>query len=320
MLLAMPAPLPPPDLDAAAAYPQVGQVRAALAARDWPALRALVDGQDPHGRTFLVGEAGEAEDIEEFLRDVLAQRPDDALAGALLGSHLIRAGWRIRSSYRAQHVSREQFAQFHDHLRRAEQVLIDVTARHPDDAAAWTQRITNARGLELGQAEARRRYDQLAKHHPHHLPAQASLLQQFCPKWSGTWERAHGFARECADAAPPGAPNAVLVVEAHLEEALDHDNLGKASAHLRGAHVRHEIHQAAQQSVWHPGFRNGWGWVWVRSVFAMAFCLLEEYPAAAQQFAAMGPLGDEAMFGYIGDPAKQFQKFRDKAYAKGGQS
>ncbi|WP_433386906.1 hypothetical protein [Micromonospora sp. KLBMP9576] len=318
----MPAPLAPPDFDAAAAYPQVSQVRAALAARDWPALRALVDGQDPHGRTFLVGDVGETPDIEGFLQAVRERHPDDALAGALLGSYLIRAGWRIRSDARAQHVSREQFAQFHAHLRRAEQVLIDTTARHPDDAAAWTQRITNARGLQLGQAEARRRYDQLAKHHRHHLPAQASLLQQFCPKWSGTWERAHGFARECAEAAPPGAPTAVLVVEAHLEEALDHGTLAEASAHLSGsAHARREIHQAAQQSIWHPEFRNGWGWVWVRSVFAMAFSLLDEYPAAAQQFAAMGPLGDEAMFGYLGGgAAKHFQRFRDQAYAKGGQS
>ncbi|WP_158553934.1 hypothetical protein [Micromonospora deserti] len=317
----MPAPLPAPTFDPAAAYPQVGQVRAALAARDWPALHAVVDGQDPHGRTFLVGQVGETEGIEEFLHGVLAQRPHDRLAGSLLGAYLIRAGWRIRSAKRAQHVSREQFAQFHAHLRRAEQVLIDVTARHPGDAAAWTQRITNARGLQLGQAEARRRYDQLARHHPHHLPAQASLLQQFCPKWSGTWERAHGFARECADAAPPGAPNAVLVVEAHLEQALDHDDLEQGRAYLRDPRVRQEIHGAAHRSVWHPHFRHGWGWLWVRSTFAMAFCLMDDYGPAAQQFAAMGPLGDEAMFGYLdGDAVGQFQRFRDQAYAKGGRA
>lgn len=315
----MPAPLPPPNFDAAAAYPQVSAVRAALAARDWPALRAQLAEPDPHGRTVLVGEVGDATDIEEFLRGALAAEPEDPVAGTLLGAYLIRAGWRIRSARRAQYVSREQFAQFFDHLRRAEQVLIEVTARHPDDAAAWTQRITNARGLQLGQAEARRRYDQLAKHHPHHLPAQASLLQQFCPKWSGSWERAHGFAQECAAAAPAGAPNAVLVVEAHLEQALDQDTLGKAGAHLRSPQVSREIHEAAQRSIWHPDFRNGWGWLWVRSTFAMAFCLMEEWTAAAQQFQAMGPLGHEAMFGYIdGDETKQFQRFRDKAYAKGG--
>ncbi|WBB67007.1 hypothetical protein [Micromonospora sp. WMMD812] len=315
----MPAPLAPPNFEPSAAYPEVTPVRDALAAGDWPALRALLAQHDSNARTFLVGVAAEAEGVEPFLRTVVTEDPDDALAGTMLGAHLIRAGWRIRSSYRAQYVSREQFAQFHDHLRRAEQVLIDVTARHPDDATAWTQRITNCRGLELGQAEARRRYDRLAQHHPHHLPAQASLLQQFCPKWSGTWERAHGFARECAEGAPPGAPNAVLVAEAHLEQALDGDGLEAARTYLRSPQVRQEINDAAHRSVRHPDFRHVHGWVWVRSLFAMAFVLIEEYAAAAEQFQALGPLGDEAMFGYIdGDHSKQFQRFRAEAYRKGG--
>ncbi|MEU6074690.1 hypothetical protein [Micromonospora sp. NPDC047074] len=317
----MPTAPAPPNFDSAAAFAEVKPVREALSRRDWPALRGHFAQLDPHGRTFLVGVAAEADSIEPFLRQVTDEHPEDALAGTLLGAHLIRAGWRIRSSYRARHVSREQFARFHEHLRRAEQVLIDVTARHPDDAAAWTQRITNARGLELGQAEARRRYDQLARQHPHHLPAQTSLLQQFCPKWSGTWDRAHAFARECADAAPPGAPNAILVVEAHLEQALDHDSVAGARAWLRDPQVRREIHEAAQRSIWHPEFRHDWAWLKARSVFAMAFCLMEEWGPAAQQFAAMGPLGDEAMFGYIdGDEVAQFQRFRDKAYAKGGRA
>ncbi|WP_092382056.1 tetratricopeptide repeat protein [Micromonospora phaseoli] len=314
----MPASLAPPVFDAAAAYPQVAAARGALAAGDWPALRALVEEQDAHGRTVLVGEVGDVPDAEAFLRKVLAEQPEDPVAGAMLGAHLIRAGWRIRSAARAQDVSRDQFVAFFDHLRRAEQVLIDVTARHPEDAAAWTQRVTSARGLQLGQAEARRRYDRLAAHHPHHLPAQSSLLQQFCPKWSGTWEKTHALARECTEAAPPGAPNAVLVVEAHLEQALDHGNLPAAGQFLRGPRVRAEIHQAAQRSIWHPDYRNGWGWVWVRSTFAFAFCLMEEWTPAAQQFAALGDLGDESMFGYLGDAVAKFQKFRDKAYAKGG--
>lgn len=318
MILAMPAPLPPPVFDAAAAYPQVAAARGALAAGDWPALRALVDAQDAHGRTVLVGAVGDTPDAEPLLRKALAEQPDDPVAAATLGAHLIRAGWRIRTASRAQDVSREQFVQFFDHLRRAEQILIEATARHPQDAAAWTQRVTSARGLQLGQAEARRRYDRLAAAHPHHLPAQGSLLQQFCPKWSGSWEKAYTFARECADAAPAGAPNAVLVVEVHLGQAFDHGTLSAARAFLRGQQVRAAIHDAAQRSIWHREFRHGWGWVQVRSTFALAFCLMQEWTPAAQQFAALGHLGDESMFGYFGDSVAQFQRFREKAYAKGG--
>ncbi len=320
MILAVPAPLPPVTFDVAAAYPQVAAGRDALAAGDWPTLRALVDAQDAHGRTVLVGEIGDAPDAERFLREVFAEHPEDPVAGAMLGAHLIRAGWRIRTARRAQHVSRKQFADFFDHLRRAEQILIEVTARHPQDAAAWTQRITSGRGLQVGQAEARRRYDRLAAHHPHHLPAQASLLQQLCPKWSGTWEKAHAFAHECAEAAPPGAANAVLVVEAYLEQALDHDRVSAASEFLRDPAVAARIRAAAERSVWHPDYRDGWGGVWVRSTFALAFCLMQDWHPAAREFTALGGVGDESMFGYLGDGATEFLRLRAKAYAKAGQS
>ncbi|MDG4805601.1 hypothetical protein O7634_02365 [Micromonospora sp. WMMD1120] len=315
----MPAPLPAPTFDAGAAYPEVNDLRKALDAADWPAVRALFADRDHDGRTLLVREAGDHCTTDAFLRRVHDEDPTDQLAGTLLGTHLICAGWRIRSGARAEHVSRSQFDQFHDHLRRAEQVLIDVTARHPDDAAAWTQRITLARGLQLGQNEARRRYDRLAQHHPHHAPAQASLLQQFCPKWSGNWDRAFGFARECADAAPDGSLNAVVVAEAHLERWLDFDTAREQSAYLRSEAVVNEIMRAGQRSVLHPDFVDRPGWVWVRSSFALMFSLTEQWSAAASQFRALGNRGTSLPWAYV-DDAEGFTKYRDKAYAKGGQS
>ncbi|NLU78999.1 hypothetical protein HCA58_11555 [Micromonospora sp. HNM0581] len=235
-------------------------VRAALTSGDWPTLHDLADAQDAHGRTVLVNEVADADGVETFLRNTHAGQPDDALAATMLGAHLIRAGWRIRTAKRAQDVSREHFAQFFDHLRQAEQALIEATARHPEDAAAWTQRIISALGLELGQAEARRRYDRLAAGHPHHLPAQRCLLQQYCPKWRGTWDKTYAFARECAAAAPAGAPNAVLVVEAHLEQALDHGNLDTNGEFLRAQRERAEIHDryadCAEMLAWPDGARQ----------------------------------------------------------------
>ncbi|MGC4819627.1 hypothetical protein [Micromonospora sp. DT63] len=315
----MPAPLPAPTFDAAAAYPEVNDLRKALDAADWPAVRAVFADRDPAFHTLLVREAGDHAASAAFLHRVYDDDNTDRLAGTLHGTHLICDGWRIRSSYRAQHVSRSQFEQFHEHLRRAEQVLIDVTARYPDDAAAWTQRITIARGLQLGQNEARRRYDRLAQQHPHHAPAQAALLQQLCPKWSGDWDRAFAFARECAQAAPAGAPNAVLVAEAHLERWLDFDTDRERTAYVRSAPVVDEVMQAGQRSVLHPDFVDRPGWVWIRSTFALMFSLTEQWPAAASQFTALGNLGTEYPWAYV-DDAEGFTKYRAKAYAKGGQS
>ncbi|MGV9215142.1 hypothetical protein ACTFTM_25055 [Micromonospora sp. RB23] len=315
----MPAPLPAPTFDAGAAYPEVNDLRKALDAADWPAVQAVFAERDPALRTLLVREAGDHAGAGEFLRRMYDDDPTDNLAGVLHGTHLICDGWRIRSADRARNVSRAQFDQFHDHLRRAEQVLIDVTARYPDDPAAWTERLAVARGLELGQNEARRRYDRLAHHHPHHLPAQASLIQQLCPKWSGDWDRMFAFARACAQTAPAGAPNAVLIADAHLERWLDIDDDQEGADYLEQSEVIDEIHQAAERSVLHPDFVHDAGWVWVRSVFALMFCLTEQWAAAATQFTALGNLGSKYPWSNLSG-VDTFTEYRAEAYAKGGRS
>jgi hypothetical protein len=321
-----PAPPVAPTLDLAAAYPSVSSTRAALAARDWPAIRASYSSLDWAGRALLVRAVKETNAVTPFLGEVVARDPADTLAATALAGRLIEEGWEIRTGARAQHVSREQFAAFHDHLRRAERLLVDATARDPDNVVAWTERLLTALGLGLGQAEARRRYDRLAAVDPRHLPAQAYLLQQLCPKWGGSFEKVHEFARECMLAAPPGAPNAVLVVSEHLERALElADNQGgsrtaRFTAQLRRAEVRREVAEAAQRSVLHPDFRHEYDWVWVRNTFALAFSLGGEHAQAAAQFAALGPLASEFPWAYLGSPERAFAEHRARALKKGARS
>jgi hypothetical protein len=203
-------------------------------------------------------------------------------------------------------------------LAQAEQILIDAAARDPLEASVWVNRLISARGLELGGSEVRRRYDQLARIDPHHLPGQQQVLQSWCPKWSGSWEQVHGFARECMLAAPEGSLNAVLVVEGHLERWLDAEGGDAGERYLNSAHARTEIYEAAHRSVWHPAFRRCYGWVGVQSTFAMAFSLIGDEPAAASQFAALGHLGTERPWDYLGDPGREIVKRRARAFAKAG--
>ena len=92
---AAPAP-PPPTFDPAAAYPELHQLRVALTARDWAGVRAVVDAApEPAARTMLIRTTSEREGLEPFLRDVLARDPDDAVAGCMLGAHLIHTGWEV---------------------------------------------------------------------------------------------------------------------------------------------------------------------------------------------------------------------------------
>lgn len=301
-------------LDRAAAYPEIAGLRAALRRRDWPACRALLDQLVPMARSDALfacsGEVG----LEDLLRPVLAADVTDASAAALLGHHLIHVGWEIRSGYYAEHVSAQQFRQFHDWLRRAEMVLIDAAARHPKDPAIWTARLLTARGLQLGLAEARRRLDRALAADPGHLPAQLQFLQSACPKWDGTWELVHGFARESMLAAPPGSPHAVLVVNAHIEHIFGDDDTD-VFRYLANDAIRAEIYEAAHRSIWHPEFRHGPGWLSALNAFALIFTMLDDRRSAATAFAGLGNLAAEYPWNQVGNDVEvQVRQARAWAY------
>ncbi|MEU0039007.1 hypothetical protein [Streptomyces sp. NPDC006333] len=311
-------PLPPPDFELASAFPEAGWLRQAVAARDWAGIRQYADGL-PHGvnRSFLVGVIADIPGVEHPLRELVAAAPDDVLALTLLGTREVMLGWEIRTSARAKNVSREQFAGLRAHLRQAEQLLMRATALDPTHDGAWVSRLTTAMGLQLGQNEARRRYDRLAAHHPHHYSGQARLLQQLCPKWSGSWEAAHGFARECLLNAPEGTLSGGLVAEVHLERWLDLPAGQERTGYLRQAHVRSELVEAAERSVLHPHYRPAYGWVTVQGNFAALFSLMGDTLRAAAHFRALGNLATEYPWTYLGEPADAYAEHRSAALARG---
>nr|WP_296065513.1 hypothetical protein [uncultured Actinoplanes sp.] len=305
-------------LDPAAAYPEVTDLRAGLAARDWAAVRAVLDAAPgPVARTMLLRigaglDRKNTEGLEAFLRHAANSDARDGSAAAMLAFHLIDIGWEVRSGYRAEHVSRSQFATFHEWLRLAETVLREAIARHPHDPALWVARLTSARGLELGPAETRRRYDKLTAVDPHHLPGQIQFLQSLCPKWSGSWELLHPWCREAMLAAPPGAPQGGLVADGHLEHWMEIGGGGVGKTYLTT--VRGELHEAAERSVWHPDFGREHGWTYAANYFAMAFSLLDDQPAARRTFELLGNLGQEMPWQYLsGDVASVILRHRKRA-------
>jgi hypothetical protein len=310
--------LPAPVLDPGVVYPEIAQLKRAVSAGDGASVDAFFARcADQDAYAFGVRVAGEVAAPEGFLEDWAAGETSATLGRTLLASRLVEVGWGIRSNARAQHVSRQQFDSFHEYLRRAERLLIEVTALAPDNLAAWTLRLITARGLELGQAEARRRYGRGARTEPDFLATQTQLLQQLCPKWSGSFEEMHAFALECMRRAPEGAPNAVLVLEGHLERWLDVGGGDKGLAYLKGDAVQQEIMEAAARSVLHPAFRAGYRSAAVHNTFAMVFSLVGNQRAAATHFRAVGALITSLPWAYLGDPARVFQERRAIALAKG---
>jgi hypothetical protein len=304
---------PGPTFDPYDNTPELIPLRSAAQAGHWPAVRDFIAGLDSvekvcSASSLLADIAG----VENFLERAAAELPGDPLPRTLLAHRYVYIGWDIRSSARAQYVSRDQFDQFHSWLRRAEQILIEVCAEQPTYAPAWVVRLITARGLQLGQAEARRRYDRLSAHHPHLYHAQTQLLQQVCPKWSGSWEAAHGFARECATAAPDGSVNGALVALAHIEHWLDLESTERV-AYLRGVPVRDDLRFAAQVSVLHPSHRPGWTSIGAHSAFAFAFSLGGHFADAAPHFAFLGDRASQSPWDYLSDPKASFLKFRKSA-------
>jgi hypothetical protein len=317
MSLASASALPPPDFEVASAFPEAAWLRQAAAAWDWASIRRYVDGLPAEtNRSFAVGVLSEAKGVEGWMRELLAAAPDDVLALTVLGTREVNIGWEIRTAARAEHVSREQFAGLHAHLRQAEQVLIRATALDPSFDAAWARRITTAKGLQLGQNEARRRYDRLAAYHAHHFSGQGGLLQQLCPKWGGSWEAAHAFARECLLNAPEGALNGGMVAEVHMEHWLALRGKEREE-YLRQGHVQAEVVEAAERSALHPQFQRGYGWVTVQGHFAALFSLMGDLARAAACFRALGNLASEYPWAYLGgDATAAYVKHRDAAFVR----
>jgi hypothetical protein len=305
-------------LDPAAAYPALAELRAALVKRDWTACRAVLDAAPTGLRTLLIRVGAQWPGVDDFLRAARNKDLDDAAAGAMLGFHRIDVGWRIRTRARAQNVSREQFASFFDWLRKAERVLIDAAARNPGEPAIWAARIMSARGLELGLAEGRRRYDRLRAADPYNYVGQSQFLQMMCPKWAGSWDRLHAWTREELLAAPPGKLSGGLVAEAHLEHWFDLQ-AAEQKAYMADPKVRDELVEAAERSIWHGDFRRDAGWVAAASAFAMAFGLAGDQRSAAASFTVLGDLASRFPWEYLGnDVTGTVRDRRKRAYAAAG--
>jgi hypothetical protein len=239
----------------------LASLHAATRSGDWPGVAAFF--ADP-ALGYLVDSAvfmiGELDGVEVFLGDALVRRPaTETLPRLLLAARLIRQGWGTSISA--------------DHLRRAERLLIETTARERHNAAAWTQRLRTARGLRLGRSEARRRYDECARLDPHRVAAQRLYLRQFGPEW----EPMFAFARECVAAAPPGSANGVLIADAHLERRREHP----PGRYLADPAVLADLHEAARRSVRHPASRpESQSWADAHRTFASAFDLAGDGRAA----------------------------------------
>jgi hypothetical protein len=289
--------------------PDAVQLRDAMAARDWAAARAILDGRDHDDLSFLLDVAADVPDSEQWLPEVVRADLRDTVALLAYGIRAIAWAWHARTGLRAKYVSQDQFAVFHERLRLAEDCLQDVVRRDPGNATAWYGLMKVARGLQLDPNEKRRRFDQAVTHHPGHLRAHRARLQQVCRKWGGSLEELHTFARDASENAPPGSPLGSLVAEAYFEEWLEKNGDGGVFAHSAMKAIR----QAADRSVNHPDYRKRPGWPGIHNDFAIVFALGGDHRRAAEQFHIIGHLATDYPWGVLrGKAAEDYTQYRTR--------
>jgi hypothetical protein len=296
--------------------PDIKRVTNAMAARDWPAVRAtLAAASDYQALSGLVSAASDVPGAEVWLPDIVRDELDSTTAPLVYGARAISWAWEARSNAVADLVSRDQFALFFERLRIAEDCLQGVTRREPGNASAWQLLIITARGLQLDLAESRERFDRAVAAEPGHFGAHTQLLQTLCKKWQGSHDLMHEFARRSMLGAPEGSRLGALVPMAYVEETLFMEPAERRK-HLKQPAVRQALREAADRSVRHAAYPSTPPAAGSRNAFALVFTLAEEYRLAAEQFRLIGEWVTEDPWQYFDEPGRAFCRFRDLAYAK----
>ena len=146
--------------------------RSGSGSRNWPELRAGLSKYSGHDLTSLIGNiSAKLPEMSDWLPEAVGPESDDALGLALLGDVTIERAWRVRTASYAQHVSKDQFRDFHKLLREAEAHLYRSAELDPKSAAPWYPLLISGRGLEVGLDVQQRHSESLIERSPGHLGA-----------------------------------------------------------------------------------------------------------------------------------------------------
>ncbi len=189
---------------------------------DWRAARdvVLAAGRDweLRGRRLGVFTAAAFED-DAWLFSWMGAEPSSAEAATIFASLLtVRAG-EARGSARASETSAEQFRDFAELSRAAQQASRRAIELAPDDPGPWIAVVHSlmATGERDPFFEAMR---EGLRRDPQYLQLHVAAVTFLCRKWFGSHEEMFAAARTPAATAPPGSNLHVLPVFGHIEYAV----------------------------------------------------------------------------------------------------
>jgi hypothetical protein len=313
-----------PGVDYSYGDPRLAAIRAAglEGADGWAVIReqlagaaADADGSPAGGEelAFLAGGLQTVSGVERWIGDVIAAAPGDPLPLLVSGVRHIGWAWHSRAWLETRDVTESQAKLFRDRLTVAEQQLAAVAEREPAWAAPWYFRQISARGLDLGQEVAERRFQETVRRAPGHVAAHRERLQQLTSRWGGSQEQMHAFAQQAAFDAPEGSALGQLVALAHLEEWVDR-GADPESSYLQSGRVLGSLHEAAERSVFQPEFVRTRDWAIAFNAFAMAFSLAGDQIAARAMFRVLGDRVTEMPWQYLDErsPMVAFRGWRNE--------
>jgi hypothetical protein len=280
--------------------------------RSWPELRDGLSQYSGNELTSLIGNVcAKSLMLPDWLPEAVGSESDDALAQAFLGAVGIERAWRVRTSQRAQHVSQEQFREFHKILGEAEELLYRSAELDPKSAAPWYSLLISGRGLQVGLDVQQRRFESLLKRSPGHYGGHRQMLEQLCRKWSGSHERMHAFATE-AMRGPYGDELGTLIPIAYNEHFRDLDKDSPERGFIKSAESRAELQEAADRTLFRPGYASARRPYTAANTFSWAFCAAEMWPQARAALRATE--GVVVNWGAFKDPLTAYTRHCDLAY------
>lgn len=251
--------------------------------REWLPLRARLTEHSGYDLSSLAGNLCAASPgIRDWLPEQLVT-DGDALALAVLGTLTIERAWAIRTTQRAEHVSQDQFRQFHEVLREADEHLYASVELDPASVLPWYSLMITGRGLQVGPEVQRRRFETATARDPAHYGLYKQMLDFLLPKWFGSVEQANEFVAE-ALRGPHRENLGELAPSAQLElwAALKGGDAGRK--YLEQESIRAQLLEAAELSLFNTASINPRRRYLLPNAFAMAFSLAGLHKEAVAAF------------------------------------
>ncbi|MER5983222.1 hypothetical protein [Streptomyces sp. NPDC001787] len=274
-------------------------------AGDWEAVKAALAPFDLGRDHQVLGEIAELDGVQDWIgRAVEEDKEHRAEALLISGARYIDWGWEARTDERAVNVSQEQWRVFHERLRIAEEQLLEAAELRPEWVTPWRRLLTSGRGMSLGPAVNRTRFDAALRRDPLDLETHLEWLSQLQPRWGGEPGEALAFARDALARAPQGHRLGCVVAMAHIEEWVESDGEDR----LRTPEIQAELRAVADHSILHPAYVRAPGWQHDFNTFAMALSLAGERHTVRRVFQALDGAYTSWPWVYFAEPEKQFAR------------